>query len=339
MERALFQIGGYTIGGGTRPYVIAELGINHGGDADLAHRMLEAAAGCGVDAVKLQTFETARFVSRRSRYFDVLATVELPAEALEGLVDHAARLGVTLFSAVFDEPSVDLWVRLGAPAFKVASGDITHLPLLHHIAAQGKPMIVSTGGSTVIEVARAVGEITEAAPVPPVALLHCVSHYPTKAQETNLACIATMRAAFGVPVGFSDHTLGTAVPVAAAALGAEIIEKHFTLDRDLPGPDHALSATPDDMKRLVEDVRSAHAAVGSPRKAPVEASDHVQQIRRSLAADVDLPAGTVIEAAALAVKRPGTGIPPADMARVVGMATAHDISQDDILSWDDLSRP
>ena len=334
MPQLGLEIAGRQIGPGNPPYVIAEIGINHGGSADVAREMISVAPATGVDAVKLQTFKTGCFLSRKSAYFDVLAAAELSPKDLKALSEHAATLGVTLFSAVFDEPSADVWNDLNAAAFKIASGDITHLPLLRHVAALDRPVILSSGGATMIEIARGLGEMRAVSPALPVAVLHCVSHYPTQPKEANLACMAAIRAAFDCPVGFSDHTLGTATAVAAVALGADIIEKHFTLDRAAEGPDHALSADPDDMKRLVADVMVAWESIGKNKKAPVESADHVMQIRRSLVAERLIKKGEVVTRTMLGVKRPGTGVQSADIANVIGKRAAADIDADDVITWD-----
>lgn len=336
MDVKPFDIAGQQIGDGAPPYLIAEVGINHGGDVELALKLLDEAAAAGADAVKLQTFETSKFLSRTSQYFDVLYACELPRDGMIALTERARKLDITLFSACFDEASADIWNDLGAPAFKVASGDITHLPLLRHVAAFGKPMIVSTGGATMDEIAMALNAIQGVSPALPVALLHCVSNYPTEPQDANLACMATMRARFGCPVGFSDHTLGTVTDIAAAALGAELIEKHFTLDRALPGPDHALSAEPVELATLAQALRTAHAAVGRPAKTPVEAADFIPLIRRSVTAAVDILANAEIRPDMLAIKRPGTGIAPARIDEVIGRRAARDLSADAVLNWDDL---
>jgi N-acetylneuraminate synthase/N,N'-diacetyllegionaminate synthase len=331
-----FEIAGRPLGKGAAPFLIAEVGINHGGKVSMALRMIEAAAKAGADAVKLQTFDTMKFLSRSSEYFDVLRACELPRDGIVALAARARELGITLFSACFDEESANLWHDLDAPAFKIASGDITHLPLLRHIAAFGKPMIVSTGGTTMEEIAAALRAIRETDSAPPIALLHCVSNYPTKAEDANLACMAGLRAHFGCPVGFSDHTEGTAVAIAAAALGAELVEKHFTLDRGLPGPDHAISAEPEELAALARALRMAQAAVGRSDKMPVEAADFIPLIRRSVTAAVDIPSDTPITRDMLAVKRPGTGIAPDDIEAVIGRRAARDLVADETMRWSDL---
>ncbi len=327
------EIAGRRIAADTAPYVIAELGINHGGDVAAAHAMLDSAADCGAAAVKLQTFVSEEFISRSSQFFKVLKDAELAPDEIRALVAHARARGITLFSAAFDEKSADLLDASGVPAFKVASGDITHLPLLRHIARKGKPVVLSTGGATMGEIETAIGAMRGVSPGIGIALLHCVSNYPTKPQDLNLACIRTMVAQFALPVGFSDHTQGTACAIAAVALGAAVIEKHFTLDRSAPGPDHALSCDPGMFRDLVAGVAEAWHAVGRTAKAPVEPVDFIPLIRRSLTAREALAAGTVLAPAMLAVKRPGTGIAPGDLERVAGRRLARALAADETLTW------
>lgn len=328
------QIDNHAIGPNHSPYIIAELGINHGGDAETAHQLLEAAARSGADAAKLQTFGTERLVSRSSDFFDLLKDTELTAEEIASLVSRAKKLDITLFAAVFDEESADLWERLEAPVYKIASGDLTHLPLIRHVATKGKPMILSSGGCTLEEIDCAVDTINNTSSEIPYAILHCVSNYPTVAGDTNLACLAGMRSRYNAPVGFSDHTTGIAVSIAAAALGAEMIEKHFTLDREMPGPDHMLSTNPQEFKAMSDGIREAHDSIGSTNKRPVEPADFIPQIRRSVTAMQEIPVGTVITRDMLAVKRPGTGIAPDDIGKIIGNKSATNIGSDVTMSWD-----
>lgn len=332
-----FSISDRVIGPGQPPFVVAELGINHGGDLATARRMLISAAEAGADAVKLQTFRTQKFLARSSEYFEVLRGAELPTEAVAELMQLSAEKGVVLFSAVFDEDSADLLESLDAPAYKIASGDLTHLPLLRHVASVGKPMIISTGGSTLTEIDSAFEAVRTVNKYLPIALLHCVSNYPTDSAETNLACMATMRDRWQVPVGFSDHTLGNVTAIAAAALGAELIEKHFTLDRSAPGPDHALSADPAGFADLVNGVRTAQSTIGRREKAPVEDRNFIPQFRRGVTADLAIPAGTVVTRNMLAIKRPGTGIEPDRIDDVVGCTAGRDIAADETLQWEMLN--
>lgn len=330
------NIAGRIIDDNSSPYVIAEVGINHGGDVELARQLVLAAADAGADAVKLQAFRTQEFLAPSSDFFDILRRCELSAQALESLMAVAEERNITLFSSVFDEPSVELMDSLNAPAFKIASGDITHIPLLKLIASKGRPIILSTGGATIGEIEAAMRAIRAENQQVEVALLHCVSNYPTTPEQTNLACMRTLRQQFDTPVGFSDHTLGEASAIAAAALGATIIEKHFTLDRDADGPDHALSADPQGLARLVEGVRIAWQSVGARSKAPVEPPDFIPLIRRSLNARRAMKAGTKVQRDMLAVRRPGTGIAPCCIEDVIGRKVAVDIAEDQPIAWSDL---
>jgi N,N'-diacetyllegionaminate synthase len=335
MTDGSFSIAGRKVGAGY-PYVIAEIGINHGGNVEVAKKLVRAAKDCGVDAAKLQAFIPKKFLARSSPYYDLLASCALDRSAFGELMALARDIGLTLFSAVFDEESADILHEADAPAFKIASGDLTHLPLLRHVARFGRPMLISTGGATMAETRAALEAVRSVDAAIPIALFHCVSNYPTEAKDSNLACMATMRAEFRVPVGFSDHTLGLAVPIAAAAQGAELIEKHFTLDRAADGPDHALSLDPAGMTALVESVKTAYESIGRTAKMPVEEPDAILQIRRSLVAARDIPAGAVIQASMVEAKRPGTGIPPDDIRKIVGRKTARAIAADTPLAWADV---
>jgi N,N'-diacetyllegionaminate synthase len=336
MGNQSFHIQGHLVGADASPYIIAELGINHGGDLDVAKQMIDAAAAAGADAAKLQIWKTELFLARDSAYFGVLDDATLTESQIRELDAYAANAGITLFGSVFDEVSADLMESLHTPAYKIASGDLTHLPLLAHIARFGKPMIVSTGGSTMDEVQRAVDTIRGANSKTPIALLHCVSNYPTKPSDANLACMATMEAAFNTVIGFSDHTVENATAIASVALGAQVIEKHFTLDREQDGPDHQLSCDPAGLKALVDAARIAHQSVGRTEKSPVESDDFIPLIRRSVTAHVALEAGTIITREMLAVKRPGSGIQPDRLVDVVGMRTKRSLRLDETIGWDDV---
>ena len=302
-------------------FVIAEAGVNHNGDLDLARRLVDAAAEAGADAVKFQTFRTDALVS---------------AAAHAGLRDHATARGLVFFSTPFDEASADLLDRLGVELFKVPSGEVTNLPLLRHVAAKGRPLLLSTGMSTLDEVDVAVAAI-RAAGDPPIAILHCVSAYPAPVEDTNLRAMDTLRARFGCPVGLSDHSLGIEIALAAVARGAAVLEKHLTLDRTLPGPDHRASLEPGDFAALVRGVRVIEAALGDGDKRPMPSEVDTRAVaRRSLVAARALPAGHRLTRGDLAIKRPGTGIPPADLDRVLGRRLARPLGVDDMVDWPSL---
>jgi N-acetylneuraminate synthase len=326
-----FRIGDRPVGDGAGCFIIAEAGVNHDGKVEDAHRLVDAAAEAGADAVKFQTFDAEALATAdapKAAYQiettgaaesqrDMLKKLELPRDAHAALKAHCEQRGLVFLSTPFDSGSIEFLARLGVLAFKTPSQEIINLPYLRQIARHRRPMIVSTGNSTMAEVDAAVMTIEpERAPF---ALLHCVSQYPAAAETANLRAMATLRAAYDVPVGFSDHTLGTAVPIAAAALGASIVEKHYTLDRGRAGPDHRASLEPSELAALVRDIRLAEAALGDGRKRPAAGEPELgRAARKSLVAARDLPAGTVLDAAAIAAKRPGTGLSPALLDLVVG---------------------
>ncbi len=327
------SIGDRAVGGG-RAFVIAEAGVNHDGRPELAHRLVDAAADAGADAVKFQTFDPAALAAADAPTADyqrsrgetgsqraMLERLALPADAWLALQAHARERGLAFLSTPFDLVSADLLDRLDVPAFKVGSGELTNIPFLAALARRGRPMLVSTGMATMVEVADAVDAIASAGD-PPLALFHCVSSYPARPEDANLRAIETMRRAFGVPVGWSDHTLGVELPLAAVAAGAVLVEKHVTLDRTMPGPDHAASLEPGELRAMVVGIRAVEAALGTGRKEPVPAEQPIARVaRRSLHWRRALPAGAVIAEADLVALRPGTGLSPARAAGLVGRRT------------------
>jgi N-acetylneuraminate synthase len=349
MSAGEVRVGDHRIGEGRPVFVVAEAGVNHNGDLELARRLVDAAAAAGADAVKFQTFRTDALVTRdapKAGYQAeatgaggqraMLASLELSLEAHAELRDRSRDRGLVFFSTPFDEESADLLERIGVPVFKVPSGEITNLPLLRHVAAKRRPIILSTGMSTLDEVARAVDTV-RAAGDPPLALLHCVSAYPAPAAETNLRAMDTLRARFGCPVGLSDHTLGTAVAIAAVARGAAIIEKHLTLDKTLAGPDHRASLDPGEFVALVRSIREVESALGDGDKRPTPSELDTRRVaRKSLVAARPIRAGERLAVEDIAVKRPGSGIEPADLPRVLGRAVRRDLAADDLISWEAL---
>jgi N,N'-diacetyllegionaminate synthase len=325
-----FVLAGHPVGQG-RCLVIAEAGVNHNGDSALAHRLIDAAADAGADVVKFQTFDPSRLAAagaptaayqRAAGEADdqlaMLARLALAPETWSSLQAHAQDRGLVFLSSAFDDESADLLERLDVPAFKVPSGELTNAGFVAHLARKGRPLLVSTGMADMAEVADAL-EVIAASGDPPVALFHCVSAYPARPEDANLRAIDTLRAAFRVPVGWSDHTPGIGLPIAAVALGADLVEKHLTLDRSLPGPDHAASLEPGEMATAVAAVRAAEVARGSGDKVPVAAEREVAAVaRRSLHWAASLAAGTVVGAADVVALRPGTGVPPRELPAVVG---------------------
>ncbi len=335
-----FKINDREIGPGAPCYVIAEAGVNHNGDVAMARQLIDAAAAAGADAVKFQTFKTERLVTAtaaKAEYqqrntgssetqFEMLRKLELNETAHRELLEHCRARGIQFLSTPFEEESADLLQRLGVPAFKLPSGELTNWPLLEHVARMQKPMLVSTGMATHEEVDAAVGVI-RAAGAPPLLLFHCVSNYPAPPAEANLRAMQTMTAAFGVPVGFSDHTAGDEVALAAVALGACALEKHLTLDRALPGPDHRASLEPAEFADLVRKVRHVEMALGSGRKEPAPSETATAAVaRKSITLSCAVAAGDVLTAACLTLRRPGTGLSPAQLERIVGRKARRDLA-------------
>lgn len=331
------RIGGREAGHGGRCFIIAEAGVNHNGDLDTALKMVDAAAECGADAVKFQTFKADELVTtsaqpaeyqRRSSstpgetQYQMLKRLELPFSAFETLMGRCREKGVEFLSTPFDVGSADFLDRAGVRAFKISSGDLTDLALIGHVARKGKPMIISTGMAGMEEVGAAV-EVVLAAGNRDIILLHCVSAYPARPESVNLRAMLALAETFKLPAGYSDHTLGIEIAVAAAALGARVIEKHFTLDRRLPGPDHQASAEPPELEALVKAVRNVEAAMGDGCKRP-DASERsvAEAARKSLVLIRSLPAGHNLREGDVAVRRPGTGLPPAMLPEVMGRTLA-----------------
>ncbi len=338
-------VGDRPVGHGQPCFVIAEAGVNHNGDPALAHRLVDVAADAGADAVKFQTFDPELLVSpaaRKAAYqaaatgaaenqLDMLRRLALPREALEPLSRHAAERGLFFLSTPFDEASADLLDGLGMPAFKVPSGEVTNHPLVAHVAAKGKPVLLSTGMSTMAEVAAAV-QVVRAQGTTPLALLHCVTNYPAAPADCNLRAIRAMRATFGVPVGWSDHTDGIEVSLAAVAAGADLLEKHVTLDRGMPGPDHGASLEPGELAALVRGVRDVQAAMGDGVKRPAASElANLPIVRRSLHATGALPAGHVLTVGDMVALRPGTGLPPSQRDRLVGRRLRSAVARGEML--------
>ena len=345
--RSSFAVGRRVIADGAPAFVIAEAGVNHNGDAALARRLVDIAAEARADAVKFQAFSTDALVSTQApkaayqrettgadeTQHEMLRRLELTSAQQASLARAAADRGLVFFSSVFDEASVDALDAIGVPLFKVPSGEITNLPLLRRVAGKGKPIILSTGMSTMDEVADAVAAIHDAGD-PPLALLHCVSAYPAPAAETNLRAMDTLRERFQVPVGLSDHTLGIAVALAAVARGACIIEKHFTVDRSLPGPDHRASLSPPELRELVGSIRTVEASIGTGEKGPTPSELDTRRVaRKSLVAARAIAAGETLTAELLRIKRPGTGISPAELSRAVGRRVRRDLVADEVIDW------
>jgi sialic acid synthase SpsE len=343
-----FALGTHTIGPGEACYVIAEIGANHDRDWDTATRLIDEAVAAGADAVKFQTYSGDRIYSRKTPKFEYLAPItdKSPAELLEEislprewqapLAEYARERGIHFFSSPFDHEAVDELAAIGVALMKIASFEIVDLPLIRHAAETGVPLLLSTGMATLGEIEDALAAALEGG-APAVGLMQCTSVYPAPPAAINLRAMETMRQAFGVPIGFSDHSTGLAVPIAAAALGACFIEKHFTLDRTRVGPDHSFAVEPPELRQLVDGIRDAQAALGDGHKSgptPEESVEMYRLARRSLIITRDLPAGTRLERDMLTVKRPGYGVAPKDLDHVIGRTLRIDVEADEILTWE-----
>jgi len=329
-----------------RPLLIAEAGVNHNGSLETALKMVDAAAEAGADVVKFQTFRTGELVTDaapRAKYQEaggeeggqkaMLEPLELDRSSHERIQERCRRSGILFTSTPFDEGSADLLAELEVPFLKVGSGEVTNTPFLEYLARKGLPMLLSTGMSTLEEV-RAAVDAVRGAGCPELALLHCVSCYPARPEDSNLRAMATLADAFGLPTGYSDHTLGNDVPLAAAALGARIIEKHFTLDRGSPGPDHAASAEPEGLKALAASLAVIQTSLGDGVKAPRPSEEDTRRAaRRSIVLRRAVAGGTQLLREDLAFKRPAAGIPPFELPRVLGRTLLEDRPADTVLEW------
>ena len=333
-----------------RIFIIAEAGVNHNGSIELAKQLINAAAFAGADAVKFQTFIAEEVVSTnapKAEYqkettdasesqYDMIKKLELSEKDHLELIDHAKNKDIIFLSTPFDKRSVNLLVELGVSLIKISSGEITNHPFLKYVAEKGLPIILSTGMSTLEEVGEAVSIIKEAG-CKDLILLHCTSNYPARFEDCNLRAMKTMFNSFNLPVGYSDHTLGTVVPIAAAAMGACVIEKHFTLDKNLPGPDHKASLERNELKEMVRNIRIVEKALGSSMKTPVASELEVRDVvRRSIVAKVEIPRGTVIIEDLLAFKRPGIGIAPKHKDLLIGKMAKKNIHKDEIIKLENM---
>ncbi|MBL8441110.1 MAG: N-acetylneuraminate synthase [Betaproteobacteria bacterium] len=327
--------------------IIAEAGVNHNGDLDLARRLIDAAAEAGADLVKFQTFSANRLVTgtaRKADYqarndsdsdsqYEMLRRLELSPHAHHELIAHSATRGIGFFSTGFDLEGVDFLSSLGLDKFKIPSGEITNLPYLRHVGRQGKEVILSTGMATLGDIEAAIEALEHAGTLrSKITVLHCTTEYPTPMSEVNLRAMQNIGQTFGVRVGYSDHTLGIEVAIAAVALGATVIEKHFTLGRNLPGPDHKASLEPDELKAMVTAIRNIETALGDgiKRLTPSEARNR-PVARRSLVAARPIRAGEAFAEENLAAKRPGTGISPMQWDGIIGRIAQRDYQADEMI--------
>lgn len=332
-------------------FVIAEAGVNHNGSLDLALRLVDAAKESGADAVKFQTFHAGSLVTQHAdkaayqqrsvpgsrSQLEMLRDLELTHSDFEMIQRHCESRGIEFLSSAFDEHSLRFLDALGMRCFKVPSGEVTNLPLLECIGALGKPVILSTGMCWLSEVEKALRVLDEAG-AGEVTLLHCVTEYPAPLEQVNLAAMATLRNAFGRQVGYSDHTAGIDIPIAAVALGASVLEKHFTLDTRMAGPDHTASLAPNRFRHMVKALRNVEQALGDGRKhpAPCELANR-QVVRRSITTQCAISVGETISRDSLVLKRPGNGLSAECLPLVEGRRARRDLEADQLLDWQDLS--
>lgn len=317
--------------------VIAEVGGNHGGDVELARRMVDAAADAGAWAVKFQTYKTEELVAPSSEYFAAFASELLNFAEFEDLAHYCLQRGIVFLSTPFGQESADLLEKLDVSAFKIASGDLTHRSLLRYIGEKGRPILLSTGASEWGDIDRSV-EVLKAVDSE-FLLMHCTASYPAEDGEINLRVLPELARRYTCPVGFSDHSLGIDIALGAIALGAIVVEKHFTIDRQLPGGDNDISILPQELRNLVERGTRIASALGHQERSLTPAEHELQPImRRSLVTTRSMSAGNVIERSDLIIVRPGTGIEPDNVDRVVGSLLQRSVESGQVLTWDMLEK-
>lgn len=327
--------------------IIAEAGVNHNGDMTLARQLIDVAADAGADLVKFQTFNAKRLVTQSAKkavyqvqttdadesQHDMLHRLELSEAMHHDLIAHCATRKIGFFSTGFDIESIDLLVSLGQDHFKIPSGEMSNLPYLRHIGQLDKALILSTGMATLGDIEAAIDVLEQAGtPRTKITVLHCTTEYPTPMAEVNLRAMQSIQSAFGVAVGYSDHTQGIEVAIAAVAMGATVIEKHFTLNRNLPGPDHQASLEPSELKAMVAAIRNIELALGDgvKRLTPSEARNK-PIARKSLVANQEIKAGEIFTAQNVTTKRPGTGISPMRWDEVLGRIATRDFATDELI--------
>lgn len=347
----MIQIGDKKIGSGEKCFIIAEAGVNHNGNVDNALKMISAAAEAGVDAVKFQTFQADQIVSQNAptalyqkrntgsseSQYQLLKNLELPLKAYPDIIAECKRNNIIFMSTPFDHPSVDLLEKFNMEIYKIPSGEITNIPLLKYIAVKNKPIIISTGMATIEEIGDALNTIYEAGNNE-VILLQCTSNYPIDPADANLNAMHSIARKFNLPVGFSDHTLGIEIAMAAVALGACVIEKHFSLDKTLPGPDHKMSLSSTELKDMVSGIRNVEAAMGNGIKEPAECEKNTAEVaRKSIHYKDNLCKGKELKDGDFIMLRPGDGIPPAELHKFIGMKLIKNVNSGSKLKLSDFS--
>jgi N,N'-diacetyllegionaminate synthase len=328
-------------------FIIAEAGVNHNGSVDLAKKLIEVAADSGVDAVKFQTFKAENLVVKNTQkadyqkqttdalesQFDMIKKLELDMETHKELIAYCQEKDIMFLSTPFDYESIDLLNDLGLQIFKIASGEITNLPYLRHIGSLSKKVVLSTGMSNLKEVGNALNVLINAGTSKDnITVLHANTMYPTPMEDVNLNAMLTIQKEFGVDIGYSDHTLGIEVDIAAVAMGASCIEKHFTLDKKMDGPDHKASLEPEELKAMVSAIRNIEKALGSSEKNPSQSeTDNIDVVRKSIVASQSIKKGDRLSSKNITTKRPGTGISPMKWDEVIGTTSSQDYNVDELI--------
>jgi N,N'-diacetyllegionaminate synthase len=327
-------IGNSKIGPGEQTFIIAEAGLNHDGDFTAAKKLVIAASKTGADVVKFQIFKTENFISEDEEYFDLFKSLEFTQDEWSELANLAEDKEIIFSASVFDEESAEILNDIGAPLYKISSGDLTHIPLLAYVSKKNLPVILSTGIATIGEIEESLNNMYKSGNQQ-IALMHCVSNYPTKYEDTNLSVIKNLKEIFNIPVGFSDHTTGVLIPSLAVAKGADIIEKHFTLNKNLPGPDHKLSLDPVEFEQMVKNIRITESALGDGVKKITGKEEEMKGLgRRSITSTADIHKGEKISKDKIKILRPGTGIEPKYIDFVVGKTASKDIKKNQTINWD-----
>lgn len=332
-------------------YIIAEAGVNHNGDINRAKELVDIAKDAGCDCVKFQTFSADKIVTKQAKkakyqientnnedsQYNMLKKLELSYEEFAQLKEYCDEQRIDFLSTPFDEEAVDLLETLGVDAYKIPSGEITNKPLLQYIAEKKKKVLLSTGMSTLGEVEKAVNWIEEKGNNE-IILFHCTSNYPAPVESVNMKAMLTLKERFGYPIGYSDHTKGIEIALMSVAYGATVVEKHFTYDKMADGPDHKASLSPEELKMMVKSIRNIEAAAGNGEKIPtVEELSTREVARKSLVWSDNIKAGEFVKRENLCCKRPGTGIAPENMEKIVGRKVVHDCEKDNLIKWEDFS--
>jgi N-acetylneuraminate synthase len=340
------QIYNKVIGNNHPVFIIAEGGVNHNGDMKIAKKLVDIAKNSGADAIKFQTYKTNNLVTKSAKLTDyqlqnikenksqytMLRDLELSNIDFRILKKYCDQKGIIFLSTPHSFDAIDFLYDL-VPAYKIGSGDITNIPTLKYIAKKNKPIILGTGMSTLKEVKCAIKAI-ESEGNKQIIALHCTTNYPCPIEQVNLNAMITMKKELGCIVGYSDHTLGTLVPIIATAVGAKVIEKHITIDNELPGPDHKASLNPNELSLMVTKIRETEKILGNFEKRPTKSEKKIMKnVRKSLVANKDIKKGTIISPQAIQIKRPGTGVNPADLEKIIGKKAKKNIQKDEIINY------